>query len=102
MYPKGSGAASDSSSNDIFFGRLASLVATTIEHVVAPDVRYILPPYNDKHKCYVSLIYNFSLVNRCFMHILSGYVLTLGIVDKFHNLVSKIIHVKENNVIYNI
>lgn len=40
MYPKGSGAVSDSSSIDIFFGRLAALVATTIEHVVAPDVRF--------------------------------------------------------------
>lgn len=40
MYPKGSGSTSEPSSNDIFFGRVASLVATTIEHVVAPDVRF--------------------------------------------------------------
>lgn len=28
------------SSNDIFLGQLASLVSTTVEHVIAPDVRY--------------------------------------------------------------
>jgi hypothetical protein len=27
------------SSNDIFLGQLASLVSTTVEHVIAPDVR---------------------------------------------------------------
>lgn len=31
---------SHQSSNDIFLGQLASLVSTTVEHVIAPDVRY--------------------------------------------------------------
>lgn len=29
------------SSDDIFLGQLASLVSTTVEHVIAPDVRYL-------------------------------------------------------------
>ncbi|KAI5415569.1 uncharacterized protein LOC127073173 [Lathyrus oleraceus] len=32
--------ASYRSSNDIFLGQLASLVSTTVEHVIAPDVRF--------------------------------------------------------------
>ena len=42
MYPKGSGSISEPYSTDMFFGRVASLVATTIEHVIAPDVRYAM------------------------------------------------------------
>lgn len=34
-----SSTASYRSSNDIFLGQLASLVSTTVEHVIAPDVR---------------------------------------------------------------
>lgn len=34
-----SGTTSLKSSNDIFLGQLASLVSTTVEHVIAPDVR---------------------------------------------------------------
>ncbi|KAK1387481.1 Pleiotropic drug resistance protein 3 [Heracleum sosnowskyi] len=40
MYPRGPGVISEPYSPDIFFGRVASLVATTIEHVIAPDVRF--------------------------------------------------------------
>lgn len=40
MFPRGLGAASDHSTHDVFVGQLASLVSTTIEHVIAPDVRY--------------------------------------------------------------
>lgn len=39
--PKGSGGIADQSSNDIFLGQLASLISTTVEHVIAPDVRYL-------------------------------------------------------------
>ena len=39
--PKSLGTAADQSSNDIFLGQLASLVSTTVEHVIAPDVRYL-------------------------------------------------------------
>ncbi|CAK8563795.1 unnamed protein product [Lathyrus sativus] len=35
-----SNTASYQSSNDIFLGQLASLVSTTVEHVIAPDVRF--------------------------------------------------------------
>lgn len=35
-----SSTASYRSSNDIFLGQLASLVSTTVEHVIAPDVRF--------------------------------------------------------------
>lgn len=35
-----SSTTSHQSSNDIFLGQLASLVSTTVEHVIAPDVRY--------------------------------------------------------------
>lgn len=34
------GTVSEHYAHDIFVGQLASLIATTIEHVVAPDVRY--------------------------------------------------------------
>lgn len=40
IIPRGSGAVSDPSSHNIFVGQLAALVATTAEHVIAPDVRY--------------------------------------------------------------
>ncbi|XP_050218417.1 uncharacterized protein LOC126669117 [Mercurialis annua] len=40
MFPKGIGAVSDHASSDIFSGQLAALVATAVEHLVAPDVRF--------------------------------------------------------------
>ncbi|KAL6990090.1 hypothetical protein U1Q18_015838 [Sarracenia purpurea var. burkii] len=40
MFPRGLAAAGDHAAHDIFVGRVAALVATTIEHVIAPDVRY--------------------------------------------------------------
>ncbi|CAL5337784.1 unnamed protein product [Camellia sinensis] len=39
MFPRGLSVASDHSAHDIFVGQVAALVATTIEHVIAPDVR---------------------------------------------------------------
>lgn len=41
VFPRSSVAASDHSAHDIFVGQLAALVATTVEHVIAPDVRYL-------------------------------------------------------------
>ncbi|KAL6519763.1 hypothetical protein OROMI_032657 [Orobanche minor] len=35
-----SGVSGDQSSHDIFVGQLAAVIATTVEHVIAPDVRY--------------------------------------------------------------
>ncbi|KAK7363464.1 hypothetical protein VNO77_05608 [Canavalia gladiata] len=40
VHPSGSSTSSHQSSNDIFLGQLASLVSTTLEHVIAPDVRF--------------------------------------------------------------
>lgn len=40
MFPGGVGAASDHSTHDTFVGQLAALISTTVEHVVAPDVRF--------------------------------------------------------------
>lgn len=40
MFPRGVGSVSGHSTNDIFIGQLASLISTTIEHVIAPDVRF--------------------------------------------------------------
>lgn len=40
MFPRGTGAPSDHPTHDVFIGQLASLVSTTVEHVIAPDVRY--------------------------------------------------------------
>jgi hypothetical protein len=40
MIPRGNGVVSDPSTHNIFVGQLASLVATTVEHVIAPDVRF--------------------------------------------------------------
>lgn len=43
MFPKGFSAANDLASHDVFDGQLASLIATTVEHVIAPDIRYMRP-----------------------------------------------------------
>lgn len=40
MFPRGLAEAVDHSAHNIFVGQLAALVATTIEHVIAPDVRF--------------------------------------------------------------
>lgn len=40
LFPRGFGAATDHSTHDNFLGELAALVSTTIEHVIAPDVRF--------------------------------------------------------------
>ncbi|KAI4334990.1 hypothetical protein L6164_013680 [Bauhinia variegata] len=39
VLPRSTGTA-DKSSNDIFLGQLSSLISTTVEHVIAPDVRF--------------------------------------------------------------
>lgn len=40
IHPGSLSTSSQQSSNHIFLGQLASLVSTTVEHVIAPDVRY--------------------------------------------------------------
>ncbi|GAV71705.1 hypothetical protein CFOL_v3_15195 [Cephalotus follicularis] len=40
MSPRSLGAVSDHTSHDVFVGQLASLISTTVEHVIAPDVRF--------------------------------------------------------------
>ncbi|KAJ0034994.1 hypothetical protein Pint_24324 [Pistacia integerrima] len=40
MFSRGLGAFSDKITHDIFVGQLASLISTTVEHVIAPDVRF--------------------------------------------------------------
>ncbi|XP_038722579.1 uncharacterized protein LOC120014640 [Tripterygium wilfordii] len=40
MFPRGQTAVTDHSTREIFFGQLAMLVATAIEHIIAPDVRF--------------------------------------------------------------
>ncbi|ESW26387.1 hypothetical protein PHAVU_003G115600 [Phaseolus vulgaris] len=40
IHPSSMSTTSQQSSNDIFLGQLASLVSTTVEHVIAPDVRF--------------------------------------------------------------
>ncbi|KAL2338942.1 hypothetical protein Fmac_013388 [Flemingia macrophylla] len=40
IHPSSSSTTSQQSSNDVFLGQLASLVSTTVEHVIAPDVRF--------------------------------------------------------------
>lgn len=39
MFPGGLGPLNSQITHDIFVGQLASLISTTIEHVIAPDVR---------------------------------------------------------------
>lgn len=41
MRPRSWRGVADQSSNDIFLGQIASLISTTVEHVIAPDVRYL-------------------------------------------------------------
>ncbi|XP_077218176.1 uncharacterized protein LOC143852601 [Tasmannia lanceolata] len=40
IFARGSVSASTTSSHDILVGQLAALISTTIEHVIAPDVRF--------------------------------------------------------------
>ncbi|XP_074319977.1 uncharacterized protein LOC141656822 [Silene latifolia] len=40
IFPKGVSAVADHSSHDLFVGQLGSLISTTVEHVIAPDVRF--------------------------------------------------------------
>ncbi|XP_030539845.2 uncharacterized protein LOC115747721 [Rhodamnia argentea] len=40
MFPNSFSAANDRASHDVFDGQLASLIATTVEHVIAPDIRF--------------------------------------------------------------
>lgn len=40
LFPRGIGLPNEHSAHDIFIGQLGALIATTIEHVIAPDVRY--------------------------------------------------------------
>eukprot|EP01018_Ginkgo_biloba_P009441 Gb_29086 [translate_table: standard] len=40
LFPKGRDPVSASSTHEMFTGQLAALISTTIEHVIAPDVRY--------------------------------------------------------------
>lgn len=39
LFPR-SGSVHEQSAHDIFVGRLGAVIATTVEHVLAPDVRY--------------------------------------------------------------
>ena len=40
MFTRGSAVPADHSAHNIFIGQVAALVATAIEHIIAPDVRY--------------------------------------------------------------
>ncbi|KAJ3683034.1 hypothetical protein LUZ60_013261 [Juncus effusus] len=40
MFPRGKAFPSVSKINDVFMGQLGALISTTIEHVIAPDVRF--------------------------------------------------------------
>ncbi|XP_017975595.1 PREDICTED: uncharacterized protein LOC18603670 isoform X1 [Theobroma cacao] len=40
ILPRGLAAVSDHTTHDNFMGHLAALIATTVEHVIAPDVRF--------------------------------------------------------------
>jgi hypothetical protein len=40
IFPRGLAAPSARSTQDIFIGQLGGLISTTIEHVIAPDIRY--------------------------------------------------------------
>lgn len=65
MFPRGVGVASDPSSRDNFVGQLAAVIGTTVEHVIAPDVRYwcqIMREYVYDLHCF-----HFVLVGRIFL-----------------------------------
>lgn len=40
IFPRGSGAAKVDSTEAVFMGQLSALVSTTIEHLIAPDIRF--------------------------------------------------------------
>lgn len=50
IFPRGWDLASEHSAKDIFVGQLGALIATTVEHVIAPDVRYY-SYFNKLHAC---------------------------------------------------
>jgi hypothetical protein len=40
IFPRGLAAPSATNTQNIFMGQLGGLISTTIEHVIAPDIRY--------------------------------------------------------------
>lgn len=62
MLPRGSGVDSHHSTHEIFIGQLSALISTTIEHVIAPDVRYC------RHLMVHWLICYFLLLGRLFYY----------------------------------
>ncbi|KAL6649814.1 hypothetical protein ACP70R_014038 [Stipagrostis hirtigluma subsp. patula] len=40
IFPRGLAAPSDPATQDVFIGQLGALISTTIEHVIAPDIRF--------------------------------------------------------------
>lgn len=40
IFPRGPIAASVGSTHDLFLGQIGAVISTTIEHVIAPDIRY--------------------------------------------------------------
>ncbi|WRX21633.1 hypothetical protein QQP08_014120 [Theobroma cacao] len=46
ILPRGLAAVSDHTTHDNFMGHLAALIATTVEHVIAPDVRGLICGYS--------------------------------------------------------
>lgn len=56
LFPRGRDAVDSLSTQDTFAAQLASLIALTIEHVIAPDVRYsYVPPHNCFCQCAFSI-----------------------------------------------
>ena len=62
LFPRGFGAATDHSTHDNFLGELAALVSTTIEHVIAPDVRF--SPFITFYVTYCTLVLLFTYCRR--------------------------------------
>lgn len=59
MFPRGLAEAVDHSAHNIFVGQLAALVATTVEHVIAPDVRYLdISPLTSGYVVRLALLYS--------------------------------------------
>ncbi|GMH29725.1 hypothetical protein Nepgr_031568 [Nepenthes gracilis] len=40
MFPRGFHGASDHSNHDVFVGQLGALISATVEHIIAPDIRF--------------------------------------------------------------
>nr|GLL48469.1 uncharacterized protein LOC109170570 [Ipomoea trifida] len=88
------GTVSEHYAHDIFVGQLASLIATTIEHVVAPDVRFETVDMTTRLLVPIIVLHNHNRYN--IMEKGHNYSIDVGAIE---NEVKKLVHQGQEVVI---